>query len=148
MVNKYNRRIIDTKHSIDKFIDQYSQYSHNDVNTMIHNAINKIVEVYNDESTVYGVWSKSTGICVIIDWEGEDYKNNNKLNHAIIVTLPPIKNSFNSFHTINKEDVKIIVERSIYSIIDKQYLLESNNNDSILEIDIEATKIYIYIYIY
>lgn len=117
MGNKYNRKIIDTNHAIDRFIERYDyDFARYEVDDVIHNAINKIVEDYNDRTGIYAVWSKSTHITVIINWR-PDYKVVSKVNHAIIVTLPPLKRNFADLRTTEPDDIKMMVERFIEKTI-------------------------------
>ena len=138
-MNKYGRKIIDTKHSIDRLSQRYS-IQKSDVEKVVHNAIDKIIEEHNDVSTTYGVWSKSTNICVIIDWR-KDYKSKDDSNQAIIVTLPPPKKDFSKFHTINKDDVKLIVEYFIQEYINKKVLKESCNR--LVEVNFGPTSLFV-----
>lgn len=136
------RKIIDTKHSIDRYLDRYPILSKNSIITVVTKAIDKILDIYNDEETTYGVWSRSTGICVIIDWRKEGY-NSDGMNHAILVSLPPKKNSFNDFHTVKPNDVKIMVEKRIQENISSKKLKESINSDFLVEINLGANKVFI-----
>ena len=116
-MNKYNRKIIDTRHFIDRAIEQYQGVSLERIQKVINDGINSIVENYQDESTTYGIWSRSTGICVIIDWRKEGNNKRDGKNHAIIITLPPPKKEFTNFHTTGKNDVRIIVEKVLDKMI-------------------------------
>lgn len=105
------RRIIDTHHSIDQYANRYKDLFDRDrVNKVVHDGIDKILTQYNDVSTTYAIWSKSTGIAVIVDWRPDALKPQDKNNHAIIITLPPIKKSIKDLKTKSPKDVKIIVE--------------------------------------
>lgn len=122
-----NRKIIDTKHAIDRYADRYRNIiSREDVNEVIYNGMDKIIDNYDDTSAVYALYSKSTGICAVIDWR-KDYKSRDNLNHAIVVTLPPPKRSFSDFHTTSPKDIKIMVENHIDSLVKTKKLKESFN---------------------
>jgi hypothetical protein len=112
------RKIIDTHHAIDQYVNKYEHlFSKDRVNKVIKDAIKKILSEYNDESTTYAVWSKSTGICAIIDWRQDSKDRYDQQNHAIIITLPPPKKSAKALKTINPKDVKIIVESLLQTSI-------------------------------
>lgn len=125
--NLTGRKIIDTKHAIDRFIDRYDyRYNIERIKKVIYDAMSTIIDKYHDEATTYGIWSKSTGICVIIDWRRDTMNRRDNLNHAVIVTLPPIKDEFRNFHTTSPKDIRFIVERSLYEfVVDKINLRES-----------------------
>lgn len=120
-----NRKIIDTSHSIERFIDKtrFVDLEKDQVIKVINNGIEKIINNYKDESTTYGIWSKSTGICVILEWRRDNQNSKDKNNHAIIVTLPPIKKNFKDFHT-KSGDVRIIVESYLHTYLMKLYQKE------------------------
>jgi phosphoglycolate phosphatase-like HAD superfamily hydrolase len=119
------RKIIDTHHAVDRFISRYQDtFSKEQVNNIIKNAIEKIIMDYRDESTTYAVWSKSTGVSVIIDWRRDLHNPKDKQNHAIIITLPPIKKKFNDLYS-KGQDVRLIVEKTLQSMFK---LTESNSN--------------------
>ena len=124
-----NRKIIDTKHAIDRFTQRYNNlFNKERVEKVIYDAMKIIINKYNDEATTYGIWSKSTGICVIIDWRKDTKNRADKNNHAIIITLPPIKKEFKNFHTINSNDIRIIVEKALESAIIKKLLTEDTED--------------------
>jgi len=115
--NKYRRKIIDTNHAIDRFVQRYKfEFARYEVDDVIYKAMNKIVEEYNDKRGIYVVWSKSTHITVVINWRPY-YKSVSQVNHAIIVTLPPIKRSFSDLRTTEPDDIKIMVESFIKKTI-------------------------------
>ncbi len=136
------RKIIDTKHSIDRYLDRYPNLSKNTIIAVVTKAIDKILDTYNDEETTYGIWSKSTGICIIIDWRKENY-NSDGMNHAVLVSLPPKKNSFNDFHTTKPNDIRIMVEKRIQENISLDRIKESSISDYIIEVDSGANKVFI-----
>jgi hypothetical protein len=105
-----SRKIIDTKHSLERYVDRYkSEFSLEDLNQMLNEVMNKILDVHNDKEGTYGWHSKSTGAGGIIEWR-LDYKDpNDKNNNAIIVSLLPIK----KFHNFKAGDVKIIIEKQV-----------------------------------
>ena len=121
--NLTGRKIIDTKHAIDRFRDRYNnRYSIGRIRKVVYDAMSTIIDKYHDEATTYGVWSKSTGICVIIDWRRDSMNRRDNLNHAVIVTLPPVKDEFKNFHTTSPKDIRFIVERSLYDSIPNRTL--------------------------
>ena len=129
-----DRMIIDTNHSIDRFIDKTrfkdasKEEFKNQINKVITNGMKKIIDTYNDRMATYGIWSRSTGICVIIDWRKDNRNLKDKHNHAVIVTLPPIKDNFNDFHT-KQGDTRIIVEKYLHNYIMKLLQTEGKNLD-------------------
>jgi len=125
-MNKYNRKVFDTRHAIDRFIERYqNKVDRKTIDRIIDDSINKIIEAFKDEPTTYASWSKSTGVCVIIDWR-KDIKNKRDVNnHAVIVTFLPIKQKFTDVHLKNESDVRIIVESLLQSTVK---LTESYSN--------------------
>jgi hypothetical protein len=133
------RKIIDTHHAIDQYVKRYKdQFSKEIVNKMITNAINKIITEYDDEATIYAIWSKSTGICAIIDWRKDIHNKKDTQNHAVIITLPPIKKNFKDLHTTHPNDVKMIVE----SLLQKCIKLQEGYYNYIQEVKIGALKLF------
>ena len=135
------RKTIDTHHSIDRFLDRnrFDDAGKKSFKTklewVINNAKYEIIKKYNDESALYGIHSKSTGIGLIINWR-EDYKSKDGLNHAIIVTILPIK----KYHHFDKDDVKVIVESQIENWMSDSIHLKENKADrkSVREEDFHA----------
>lgn len=112
------RKIIDTHHSIDQFHTRYEdRFSKERIKKVVNDGMYKIINQYNDVSTTYAIWSKSTGIAVIIDWRPDNKTPKDTTNHAIIITLPPIKKSIRDFKTTKPQDVKIIVESMLRNSI-------------------------------
>jgi hypothetical protein len=115
-----DRKIIDTKHSIERFIDKnrFDQTKKNEfkksLDKVIKDAMNKIITKHNDKSGVYGIHSKSTGIGVVIDWR-LDRQSSDKLNHAIIITILPIK----KIHNFRDLEAEVIVEKILKESIPK-----------------------------
>ena len=124
---KSDRKIIDTKHSIDQFLnkerfgnDAGKKELKNKTLWVIDNAIEKIIKDHKDKAQSYGVHSGSTGIGVIIQWRQEgDPKRNDGKNHAVIVTMLPIKPT----PYFKPQDTKIIVEWQI-DMLGRQKLTE------------------------
>lgn len=135
VVGYNNRKIIDTSHSIERLIDKtrFVGLDKNQVIKVINNGIEKIINNYKDESTTYGLWSKSTGICVILEWRRDNQNNRDKNNHAVIVTLPPIKKNFKDFHT-KPGDVRMIVEKYLHSQIMKMVQKEIGYSSNEIQI--------------
>lgn len=137
------RWIIDTKHSIDRFIDRGrfpdragEEKFKNNVLWVIENAIEKILTTYGDREGSYVVHSESTGIGVVLRWREEGdprYRDGN--NHAVIVTILPIK----KVHTASDpRDTLLIVE--IKSQIE-EFLKENglyNKNEKLHESSLEV----------
>lgn len=116
----YNdRKIIITDHAINRFFDSM-RFPVKDKKVFMdkilwvgQNAIKEILNKYNDKESGYGIYSKSTGICLIINWRRQDDpKLDNGKNQAVIVTIPPIKKSPNDFH-LKAKDIKILVEKHL-----------------------------------
>ena len=111
------RRIIDTYHAIDRFLNKHEQrfsnMSKDTFTKVIRDAIKVITTKYKDVSGSYGIHSKSKKIGLIVDWR-KDRLNDNGENHAIIVTLLPIKPE----HDFDKEDTVIIVEQFLKLVIE------------------------------
>lgn len=105
---RYNRSIIDTKHSLERFDYRYNEVDKPDVINAITNGINKILSFYKDEKGTYLIHSKSKKIGVVIDWR-PDYYSASKENNAIIISILPKK----SFHHAKPEDELVIVEQMI-----------------------------------
>jgi len=126
---KFQRDIIDTNHAIDRFVNG----RHNEEETppkvkaviddpkkfkelvreVVKKGIIEIMKKHKDVSGNYGISSKSTNIHVIIDWR-KDYKStNDSRNHAIIVTVLPIKKN------VKFKDIKsnVIVEGKEINLI-------------------------------
>ncbi len=139
------RKIIDTKHAIDRFLDRYdNRYSFERVRKVVYDAMSTIIDKYHDESTTYGVWSKSTGICVIIDWRKDTMNRRDNLNHAVIITLPPIKDEFRNFHTTSPKDIRFIVERSLYDSIPNKKLKESFKPNNLQEVKFDNHSVFLH----
>ena len=108
----YNRKLIDTNHSIDRFSDKnrfdkrQKDLLNSDIIKVANNMLKQLLTKYKDVSGVYGVHSKSTGIGMVVDFR-KDYLSNDNLNHLIIITLLPIK----SFHHFKDTDGNLIVEK-------------------------------------
>jgi len=117
-----NRKIIDTKHAIDRTLA--SRYEENQltdemkkllkdkekfkdaVYSVIRKAMPIILNKYKDKTGNYGIHSKSTNINVVIDWRLDRKDKTDLRNHAIIVSVLPVKN--NAY--FKKGDTKIVVE--------------------------------------
>ena len=115
------RKIIDTKHSIDRFLDK-NRFSDagatdfkNKLNRVISDASKKIITQLGDTSGVYGIHSKSTGIGVIIDWR-PDRNGSDKTNHAIIITILPLKPK----HHYKDVSAEVIVEKRLTEMLGKK----------------------------
>lgn len=107
------RSIIVTHHYGDRYgdIDRFSRLANDpdfreDVLWVVRNAMREIMTQHVDRTGKYGVHSKSTGIGVIIDWRPDGRVHTDNRNHAMVVTLLPIKR----FHHFKANDISIIVE--------------------------------------
>jgi hypothetical protein len=128
----HGRYIIDTKHSLERK-DQQRGYTSSEsfevkVVDVINKGIEKILTEYHDESTTYGIWSKSTGVCAIIEWRMDYKKTKDKTNQAIIITIPPIKKNASDFH-IHSKDIRIIVENALHRMVMKKLQEEHRDID-------------------
>lgn len=92
------RKIIDTKHSIDRFVDKdrFSDYGSSELKQeilrVIKDGIAEILSKHNDSEGVYVIHSQSTKIGVVIMWRREgNPKLDDGQNHAIVVTVLPRK---------------------------------------------------------
>ena len=143
--NLTGRKIIDTKHAIDRFRDRYNnRYSIGRIRKVVYDAMSTIIDKYHDEATTYGVWSKSTGICVIIDWRRDSMNRRDNLNHAVIVTLPPVKDEFKNFHTTSPKDIRFIVERSLYDSIPNRTLKEAFKPNNLQEVKFGRHSVFLH----
>lgn len=99
------RKIIDTPHSIERFLERNTSFSKDGVERVIYDAQYLIINQYQDKIGTYGVHSKLSGMGLIIDWR-EDFKINDNKNHSIVITFLPVK----KVHYFNKEDIGLMVE--------------------------------------
>lgn len=108
----FNRSIFDTNHSISRYLDDGRLTSEDrmsfDLNykRIIDEAVSKIIKDYADESQVYGIHSRSTGIGLVLDWRPDKYKRD-ETNQGFIVTILPIK----KFHNWKGDTKHILVEQ-------------------------------------
>lgn len=125
------RRIIDTKHSIDRFVDRdrFSDYGSSELKQeilrVIKDGMNDIIRLHNDEEGVYVIHSESTKIGVVITWRREgNPKLDDGKNHAIVVTVLPRKPKHSKK---NPSDTMLYVEVSnqIMEFLNKRKLTES-----------------------
>lgn len=104
------RKIIDTKHFIERFLERYPNFPREKVNKVIFDGMDKIYEDYNDETGIYIIHSKSTKIGVVVNWRREgDPRRDDGNNHAVILTIPRPANSHWAMNP--EEEVVIIVEK-------------------------------------
>jgi hypothetical protein len=95
---KFQRKIIDTSHAVQRFVDG----RHNEdevpdkvqavldspkkfkslVDKVIHNGGIEIMKKHKDASGNYGITSKSTNVNVVIDWRKDNKNKNDLRNHA------------------------------------------------------------------
>jgi len=135
-----DRKIIDTKHAIERYVQRYSgSFDKQRVNKVIEDAMKKIITTYNDEATTYGIYSLSTGICAIIDWRKDNQNRYDSKNHAVVVTLPPVKKDVKDFLT-GKDDVRIIVESALLETVPKSVFKESLTSEYIEMYEIEGLQ--------
>ena len=119
-----SRKIISTAHSLDraKDDDRFGKVIAKDFGTfdkfkakvdmVIRRAIKKIMRNHKDERGQYGVHSKSTGIGVILDWRPDASVSDNN-NHAVIVTLLPVRNS----HSYKPGTTEVVVENQTFELV-------------------------------
>lgn len=120
-----SRKIVNTAHSIDRAKDdnRFGKVIQKDfgsfdkfkakVDMVIRRAMKEIMRKHKDARGQYGVHSKSTGIGVIVDWRPDDSVPDGK-NHAVIVTLLPVRNS----HSYKPGTTEVVVENTTYEIVD------------------------------
>lgn len=95
--NMSMRKIIDTKHMIDRFSERYDRFNNKSgieksINNIINTAMEYIITKYHDQSnTRYVIHSKCNGYGIVIAWEHFcDPDLDDGCNHAIIITILPI----------------------------------------------------------
>ena len=133
------RKIIDTHHSIERYAKRYSKIiSKERVQKAIYDAMDIIFSQYKDTTGTYAIYSMSTGICAIIDWRRDNQNFRDKNNHAIVVTLPPLKRSHKDFKTTSPKDIKLIVE----SILQKTVRLKEDCSNYIQEVKIGSIRMF------
>jgi len=126
---KANREVIKTDHAIDRFWD--GRYEESDaspdikellkdkkkftdkVTEIVKSAMKIFIGKYGDKEQIFGLYSKSTKIGLIINWRPDNQKPSDKRNHAIIVTVLPVKNSPH----FKSSDTKVVVEGIEYNPI-------------------------------
>ena len=133
ILKESDREIIDTKHSLARWKERYTQISPTVVNRVLNDVIQEILHTYKDKGGEYGFHSKSTGIGGIAYWEryGDPRFDTGK-NNLVIKTMFPIK----KFHTYRNVDATIIVENHIiewakskgFTGEKKKYLCENYKN--------------------
>ena len=74
---------------------------------MIAQAMQKILSIYNDESHHYVLYSKGTGLGLVIDWRHDKFVDDGK-NHAYVITVLP-QSPFPHYLKY-KTDIRIVVE--------------------------------------
>jgi hypothetical protein len=116
------RKIIDTKHSIERFTDRYPNINKPTVIWVIRNAIDEILDVHRDRSHLYAVHSVSTKIGIIVNWRRDNVDDDGK-NHAIIVTILPLKDH----HYSSRDDIPVIVEQ-LKEWAEEKIKVEENRN--------------------
>lgn len=101
------RKVIDTYHSIDRFIERYGEEYREKVNKVLRDTIDVILN-HGDNYGAYGVHSKGTGIGIAVKWKRQgDPRLDDGKNHAIIATILPIKHA----HWLSRDEVQILVEQ-------------------------------------
>jgi hypothetical protein len=133
------RKIIDTFLSLERFTQRYKDTFPKDrIEKVIYDGMNKIIKEHNDRMTTYALWSRSTGIAVILEWRRDKENRQDKRNHAIIITLPPLKKSFQDLKTTKPTDVKIIVE----SMIRDRIKLKEEKSDYLKRVKINSLTLW------
>jgi hypothetical protein len=89
------RYVIDTTHAIERFSERYLKEGITvaKVEKVIQDGINQILTKHRDREGIYIIHSNSTQIGVVIAWrkQGDPRLNIDDQNHAIVVTLLPLK---------------------------------------------------------
>lgn len=110
------RKLIDTNHSIDRLYDgrgvDKRDYPTVEVfkkycTWVLKCGVNEIMDNYQDERGTYLLHSRSTGIGIVVDWRKDSEDRNDKNNHAIVVTVLPVRNRH---YSNNPSDTLIITE--------------------------------------
>jgi hypothetical protein len=119
---KSNRNVIKTDHAIDRMkdarhnkddisqdmlkkLDNKSEFK-KELEKVIKKAMPIIVSKFKDKSGNYGIHSKSTNINVIIDWRPDREVSNDSRNHAVVVSVLPLKKNVH----FRPSDTQVIVE--------------------------------------
>jgi hypothetical protein len=130
-----DRYMTDTNHAIDRSyerekpgLEQFpTSKSYRDKHLlMIGQAIHQILRDYRDHSGVYILYSRGTGLGLVIDWRHDWYDDDGK-NHAYVMTvLPPSPRPHYKKHD---SDIRIFVEiqdRLESYVLQKQVLKEED----------------------
>jgi hypothetical protein len=126
MTEFIQRKTIDTTHAIERYHLRYKDKLPKDkIYFMIDEVKNKIISKYNDKEATYGWHSISTGAGGIIDWRKDTMNLKDVNNHAIIVSLLPIK----TFHTFKPTDIKIIIEKQVELLIKERGIKLNENKE-------------------
>ena len=139
------RSIIDTSHSIERGYEQrgvdpsiYPESFHfkREVIRVIKSGMDKILDNYKDYSSVYLIHSKGTGIGVTVNWRTQrDSKYDDGNNHAIIVSILPIKRKHYSKYP---DDILLVVEDSIPRKRIKESLIEDTMDRVLTDFGFQA----------
>jgi len=128
------RKIINTDHAVDRLYDDLRfgkdiKTKFGDIGNfkkavekVVRSAMDIIVQRRKDKMGKYAVHSKGTGIGAIIDWG--PYSNDNRNNHARIVTLLPIK----QVHRFQPGDVKLTVEQQLKMLLPESVEISSESD--------------------
>ncbi len=138
-----NRKTIDTKHSLERYVLRYQDLFDKDkLNNMISEVKDKIIIEYDDKAGQYGWHSKSTGAGGIIDWRPDFMSFKDKMNHAIIVTNFPVKKQ----HTFKNVDAVIIIEQQVMLWAKEKGFKKIKMNEGLCELfseEYENQKFYV-----
>lgn len=130
-INQIKHFIIDTKHSVERFLQRVPPNIKKDtILGVIKKAMLKIVQMGDISNTSYLVHSQSTNIGVILFWrpESDPYisKDRRSVNNAVIVTILPLKKQHISS---DPKDTILMVEGSNIQAWNK------NSNLTLISVD-------------
>lgn len=114
------RNITDTNHSIERSYEREYVWKRDEYVflhlRMVKQAILKILTDYKDRSAYYVLYSKSTGLGVVISWRKDRFKDWDEKNHAYITTVLPPQDY--PHYLKNPDDIRILVEQGSTFIIE------------------------------
>ncbi len=102
-------KVIDTKHSVERYAQRYDSFSKEQIDSLVRKAGKQVIKSHQDKTGNYGWHSMSTGAGGVFDWRPDTYTPRDERNHAIIVSLFPPK----PMHHFNRVNAKIIVENHV-----------------------------------
>jgi hypothetical protein len=98
----HQHQIVDTYHMIDRYAERFNRFNNlegikKSVNNIINTAVDCILKQYGDRKNRYMVHCQSNGMGVVLLW-GKSTKYRDGQNHAILVTILPLKARHNPRH--------------------------------------------------